>query len=160
MLTLLDAIQGLDVILKIVGDGPMRAKYEKHAFDNNISNVVFEGYKSGEELKNIFRNAAFLVMPSEWYENAPMTVLEAYAYGKPIIGANIGGIPEMVEEGKTGLLFQPCDTEGLRKQITRLLSSPSDIVKMGRSARARVEKDHNASVHYDNLMRVYEAALK
>ncbi len=159
VLTLLDAVEGLDVILKIVGDGPMRAEYEKHVLNNNISNVVFEGYKSGKELKALFRGSSFIVMPSEWYENAPISILEAFAYGKPVIGSEIGGIPEMVIEGETGMLFDPGDTEGLREKITSLLSSPSKVKNMGRNARKMVVNNHNAEEHFKSIMKVYEKVL-
>lgn len=159
VLTLLNAVKGLDVSLKIVGDGPMRKEYEDFAKENSINNVSFEGYKSGDELKNIFRNSAFVVFPSEWYENAPMTILEAFAYGKPVIGSEIGGIPEMVIEGKTGLLFKPCDYNELKEKIKYLLSHPSLITEMGKNARKKVEEEYGSEVHYRKLIEVYKKAL-
>ena len=160
VLTLLDAVKGLDADLRLVGDGPMRADYEKYALDNNISNAVFEGYKSGEELKDIFRNAAFIVMPSEWYENAPITILEAFAYGKPVIGSKIGGIPELVIEGETGMLYRTCRSEDLKEKIRSLLADPTATERMGRNARTMVEDRHSAQVHYEKLMEAYKRALK
>ena len=136
----------------------MGDEYRAYAKDKKINNVVFEGYRTGEDLKNLFRNAAFLLLPSEWYENAPMTVLEAFAYGKPVVGSDIGGIPEMVVEGKTGLLFKPGDYKELREKIDYLVSSPSMIVEMGKEARKKVEEEYNADVHYQSLMEVYDRA--
>jgi len=156
--TLLDAVKGIDVQLRIVGDGPMGDEYRAYAKDKKIDNVVFEGYRTGEDLKNLFRNASFLLLPSEWYENAPMTVLEAFAYGKPVVGSDIGGIPEMVVEGQTGLLFKPGDYMELREKINYLVSRPSTIIGMGREARKKVEEEYNAGVHYQSLMEVYERA--
>ena len=156
--TLLDAVKGIDLQLRIVGEGPMGDEYRAYAKDKKINNVVFEGYRTGEDLKNLFRNAAFLLLPSEWYENAPMTVLEAFAYGKPVVGSDIGGIPEMVVEGKTGLLFKPGDYRELREKIDYLVSSPSMIVEMGKEARKKVEEEYNAKVHYQSLMEVYDRA--
>ncbi|MEC4685699.1 MAG: glycosyltransferase family 4 protein [Nitrospirota bacterium] len=156
--TLLDAVRGIDVLVRIVGEGPGGDEYRAYAKDKKINNVVFEGYKTGEDLINLFRNAAFLVLPSEWYENAPMTVLEAFAYGKPVVGSDIGGIPEMVVEGKTGLLFKPGDYRELREKINYLISMPSMIAGMGREARKKAEEEYNADVHYQRLMEVYERA--
>jgi glycosyltransferase involved in cell wall biosynthesis len=156
ILTLLKAVKGLNVVVRIVGDGPMRAEYETYARENKISNVIFEGYKSGEELRDFFRNAAFLIIPSEWYENAPMTILESFAYGKPVIGSNIGGIPEMVRHGESGLLFEMGNAEDLRTKIKEILSSPSKIIEMGQRARKIVEDEYNAEVHYKRLMEVYK----
>lgn len=155
VLTLLNAVMGLDVILRIAGDGPMRSTYENYIKEKKITNVVFEGYKSGEELKNLFKNAIFLVFPSECYENAPMTILEAFASGKPVIGSKIGGIPEMVIENKTGLLFNPGNNLELRERIHFLLSHPSLVTQMGKNAGEMVENEYNAKTHYEHLMRVY-----
>ena len=160
VLTLLNSVKGLDLTLRLVGEGPMKAYFEKYAHDNGISNVAFEGYRSGKDLRDLYRNSSFLVIPSEWYENAPMTVLEAFAYGKPVVGANIGGIPEMVIEGKTGRLFESGDAGDLREKIADLVSVPSRVKEMGMKAREMVENRHNGAQHYKNLMKVYEDALK
>jgi glycosyltransferase involved in cell wall biosynthesis len=156
ILTLLKAVKGLNVVIRIVGDGPMRIEYENYARKNEISNVIFEGYKSGEELRDFFKNAAFLIIPSEWYENAPMTILESFAYGKPVIGSNIGGIPEMVRHGESGLLFEMGNAEDLRTKIKEMLSSPSKITEMGQRARKIVEDEYNAEVHCKRLMEAYK----
>ena len=156
VLTLLKAVRGLDVPVRIVGDGPMRTEYETYVKENKINSVSFEGYKSGEDLGKLFRNASFVVFPSEWYENAPMTVLEAFAYGKPVIGSNIGGIPEMVVEKETGLLFKPGDYQELKEKIDYLLANPSIVSQMGKKARKKVEEEYNAELHYQRLMEVYK----
>ena len=67
--------------------------------------------------------AAVVVVPSEWYENCPMSVLEAMAYGKPVVGSRMGGIPELVEDGKTGLLFEAGNVNELTSVLDRLMSS-------------------------------------
>jgi len=157
--TLLKAIQHLDIPLKIVGSGPLQTEFKTLAQDQNLKNITFEGYRSGEQLETLFQNAAFLVFPSEWYENAPMTILEAYGYGKPVIGANIGGIPEMIVDGETGLLFPPGDAENLREKINQLWSNPARTAAMGKNARRRVEQMYNSELHYDLLMAVYQRAM-
>jgi len=159
VLTLLKAVNSLDVKLKIVGDGPMRTEYEIFVKENNMTNVEFLGYKSGEELRDILKNCSFAIIPSEWYENAPMTVIEAFACGKPMIGANIGGIPEMITDGETGLLFKAGDYNELREKIVYLLNNPSLIKKMGQMARKKVEREYSEDIHYQRLMEVYKKAL-
>lgn len=156
LLTLLKAVKGLEVTLRIVGEGPMRDEFEAYTSDNKINNVFFEGYKSGEDFRSFLRNSALLVIPSEWYENAPMTVLEAFAYGKPVIGSAIGGIPEMLTEGETGTLFKPGDHGELREKIKYLLANPKIITLMGKKARRKVEEQFNAEIHYQRLMEIYE----
>ena len=75
--------------------------------------MEFLGYKSGKELTDLVENAYFIIVPSEWYENNPMTIIEGYAAGVPVIGTNIGGIPEIIEEGVTGYLFTPANSDSL-----------------------------------------------
>jgi glycosyltransferase involved in cell wall biosynthesis len=155
VLTLLKAIKGRDVNLKIVGDGPLREEYEGFAKDNEIRNVIFEGFKSGVELRDLFRGAAFILFPSECFENAPMTIIEAFAYGKPAIASDIGGIPEMVIDNQTGLLFMPGNYLELREKINYLLENPSLIKKLGLQARKKVEEEYNADIHYKKLIEAY-----
>jgi glycosyltransferase involved in cell wall biosynthesis len=158
--TLLKAVKGIDVRLKIVGDGPIRKDCEEFVSENSIKNVEFLGYKTGNELKEIIRNCNFLIIPSEWYENAPMTIIEAFAYGKPMIGANIGGIPEMISDGETGLLFQSGDYNELREKIIYLLNNPSLITKMGKMAREKAESEYSEEIHYQRLIEVYKKVLE
>lgn len=153
--TLLKAVQNLNVPVRIVGDGPLRPQYERFVRDRRMVHVTFEGYKSADDLKRLYVNAAFLVVPSEWYENAPMTILEACAHGKPVIGSRIGGIPEMIDHGRTGLLFTPGDADELSECIQSLWTDKSLVADMGRAARAKVEREFSCQAHYERLMEVY-----
>ena len=89
--------------LVIAGDGPERAELEPAAGKN----VEFVGFKQGEELRKLVSGAAFACCPSEWRENMPYSIVEAFAAGTPVIGTNIGGIPELVEDSVTGMLCEP-----------------------------------------------------
>jgi glycosyltransferase involved in cell wall biosynthesis len=159
ILTLLAAVEHLDVPVRIVGDGPLKAEYEGFVAEHKMNHVTFEGYKSGEDLKQLYENAAFLVIPSEWYENAPMTILEAYAYGKPVIGSRIGGIPEMIDHERTGMLFAMGDADELAEYIGNLWSNKSLCRQMGHAARDKVEREFPSEVHYEHLMEVYRNLL-
>jgi glycosyltransferase involved in cell wall biosynthesis len=159
ILTLLNASEHLDVPVRIVGDGPLKAEYEDITRDKKMTHVIFEGYKTGEDLKKLYENAAFLILPSECYENAPMTILEAYACGKPVIGASMGGIPEMIEHGKTGMLFEMGDAERLAECILNLWMDKSRRQQMGHAAREKVEREYSAEAHYEHLMKVYRTLL-
>lgn len=156
VITMLKAVKGLDVELKIVGDGPMRKEYEAFARENGIANAIFEGYKTGDGLKDMFKGAAFVVFPSEWYENAPMSILESFAFGKPVVASMVGGVPEMVIDGKTGLLYPMGDDKALWERIKYLASSPSKTIELGRAARLKVERENNAERHMAMLKGVYE----
>ncbi len=157
--TLLRAVQNLDVPVRIVGDGPLRAEYDRHVQEHDTAHVTFEGYKSGDDLRRLYANAAFLVIPSECYENAPMTILEACAYGKPVIGSRIGGISEMIEPGRTGLLFTPGEADELAACIRTLWPDESLRSKMGRAARQKVQKEFSSEAHYEQLMDLYRTLL-
>ena len=177
--TLIDAIKGLDVRLKIIGEGPIGKEVKAKVEVEKINNVEFLGYRMGKELQNEIRNAMFVVIPSEWYENNPLSILESFALGKPVIGSRIGGIPELVEspaharadetlqtalslgvkDGETGLLFEPGNVADLRAKIEYLLANPDKAIEMGRNARKLVEEEYNAEKHYSRLMEIYEQAI-
>lgn len=158
--TLIEAVKGLDVTLKIIGDGPIKSELEAQVRAEGITNVVFVGYKTGDVLKNEIRNCMFTVIPSEWYENNPLSVLEAFALGKPVVGARIGGIPELVRDGETGYTFEPFSTMDLRKKILHLLDNQASIVFLGKNARRFVETEFNPNKYYQKLMAVYAEAIK
>lgn len=116
--TLLEAFKTLPQCkLKIVGTGPKEEELKAFVKDNDMKNVEFLGYKRGKELSDLVSNAYFAIVPSEWYENNPMTIIESYSVGTPVIGAQIGGIPEIVVEGKTGYQFKSGDSDELRAKI-------------------------------------------
>lgn len=146
------------VDLLVVGEGPMRSQLEEVASAD--PRIRFMGYLSGNRLKEITRGALAVVVPSEWYENAPISILESLAFGKPVIGSRIGGIPEIVEEGVNGYLFEPGNVDDLKDKLEIMLSKPNkDIEEMGRAAREKVEKEYNAELHYERLMELYKRAL-
>lgn len=160
--TLLKALQQVKkpIVLKIVGDGPERLELENIAARSQIA-VQFTGYLTGKELQLAIANAKAVIMPSEWYENAPLSLLEAFAYGKPVIGAAIGGIPEMIDDGVNGFLFTPGKIDELKEAIERILTMPDDaLYDMGRSAREKVEREFTPERHYSGLSDIYARALR
>ena len=89
-----------------------------------------------------------------------MSILEAFAYGKPVIGANLGSVPELVENGVTGLLFEPKDNRDLAEKIKSLFQDPKMAKKMGRRARRKVEEIYSAEKYYPKLMQIYEELIR
>jgi len=158
LFTLIEAMKGVDVNLKIIGEGSLKERLELKVKGESKNNVCFLGYKSGEDLKNKIKKSMFVVLSSEWYENNPRTVLEAFALGKPVIGSRIGGIPELVKDGETGLTFEPGNVEDLRDKIEYFINSPYGITEMGKNARRFVEENFNPNKHYKKLMEVYKTA--
>ncbi len=157
--TLIDAVKGIDVVLKIIGDGPIKEELECKVEKEDISNVRFLGYRKGNDLQNEIRKAMFLVIPSEWYENNPRTVIEAFALGKPVVGARIGGIPELVKDGERGLCFEAGNVDDLRQKIEEMILSDSNRGEMGRNARRFVEEELNADKHYERLIDIYRSCM-
>jgi glycosyltransferase involved in cell wall biosynthesis len=157
--TLMRAVKGLPVSLEVIGEGPLREPLQALAQQEAISNVEFAGYMSGGRLDRHVAAAMAVVVPSEWYENNPRSVIEAFALGKPVIGARIGGIPELVRHGDTGLTFTPGGVQDLRSQIEHLLSHPGQVREMGRRGRHLVETELSPERHYEGLMQVYGTAL-
>lgn len=82
-----------------------------------IPNIEYVGFKTGDELIKLIKEAVCSVYPSIWYENCPLSVMESISYGTPVIGANIGGIPELIDDGKTGVLFEPGNVDDLVSKI-------------------------------------------
>jgi glycosyltransferase involved in cell wall biosynthesis len=142
-----------------VGEGPLQNDLESFARQNQISNVEFVGLKNGEELKNIVSDAAFVVVPSEWYENSPLVIYEAFASGKPVIGAAIGGIAELVDHQENGLLFRAGNADDLAGQIQHLLDHPEKLKAFGMAARQKAEQKFDAEPHYHKMMDIYQSLL-
>ncbi len=158
--TLLKAMEGVDIPLLIAGNGPDLPTLERLAMERNLaSRVTFLGHCAQEQLARVIAGALFIVVPSESFENAPMAVLEAFALGKPVVGSDIGGIPEMITSGKTGLLFQPGNPDQLRDAIRHMLASPSNVAVMGDAARVVARTRFSSDAHVRGLLDIYEEAV-
>jgi glycosyltransferase involved in cell wall biosynthesis len=145
--------------LKIIGDGPMRSQLQALVRSRGLQNVEFTGSLGGKALQKQVLGAEFVVVPSEWYENSPLVIYEAFTMGKPVVGARIGGIPELIEHGKDGFLFEAGNSGDLRKTIRIFFDHPGLASRMGRAARVKAEKTFKPEIHYDRLMRLYEDAF-
>lgn len=162
ILTLLEAMRhvGGDSVLNIAGAGELEPEMRQFVETHNLTNVRFVGHLGTDELASLVQRALFTVVPSEWYENYSMTVIESLACGTPVIGANIGGIPEQVRDGWNGYLFNPGDAIGLAGQIQKLLDDRDLAVEMGRRGRSQVETINGPEAHYEQTMVVYEKLLR
>jgi glycosyltransferase involved in cell wall biosynthesis len=158
LMTLLQAVKGLEAELLVIGTGPMERKLKQVAETEDIENVRFAGYRTGEDLMDLVSGSMFTVLPSEWYENNPRSVIESFALGTAVVGARIGGIPELVGEGR-GLCFRSGDARDLRSCIVRMLSQPDEVRQMGRRSRRFAETHLSPDAHYEGLMRLYEELL-
>lgn len=154
MQTLLQTIRLTpNVKYKIAGEGPC-----KHLFQN-IDNCENVGFVSGDKLVEIIKNATICVFPSIWYENCPMSILESIALGVPVIGSNIGGIPELFEEGKTGLVVEPSSVEELKLRIEQLYDDDKKLLEMSKQCISNCElKD--VAAYVSDLEIIYESVRR
>ena len=138
--------------LKIVGKGSEETSLQNRVSDGNYTNIDFLGFKKGKELKDLVRNAYFIIVPSEWYENNPMTIIEGYSASTPIIGARIGGIPEITIDGITGYQFDSgCETS-LLKAIDKAENLSSEDYMTMRSNALNFARKHFAKDNYYNQL--------
>jgi glycosyltransferase involved in cell wall biosynthesis len=159
--TLFNAMKLLpEIKLKVVGVGNELNDAQEYVTSNNLKNISFEGAKWGDELAPIIKKCAFVVVPSEWYEVSPYAILDAYAYGKPVVASNIGGIPEVVDNNDTGILFEPGNVEQLSQTINNLFSNPNEIVMKGNNARAKLANDFSQTNYYEKSFSLFEKLLK
>ena len=145
--------------LLVIGDGELKDELKRITAVHCIKNVTFKDYIFGEDIFSYVRNAAFTVIPSVWFETAGLVIYESFALGKPVIGANIGPIPELIENEVTGLLFEPGNVSDLAQKINSLIARPERISEMGKRARMKIEENYNSDIHYDRLMKLYNNIL-
>jgi glycosyltransferase involved in cell wall biosynthesis len=154
--TFLRAMLGTNIPVRVAGTGPVEDELRKLA-EKDGGSIVLEGHCDGDRLAELYRNAAFVVVPSEWYENAPMSILESFAYGKPVIGTRIGGIPELITEGEHGALVEPGSPDALRTAIQRLWNDRRAQSEMGRKARWLIETKFSQESRSRSLLQIYES---
>jgi glycosyltransferase involved in cell wall biosynthesis len=141
--------------LIIAGDGPERPRLESLAKELNLNHVLFAGMVHGEELQRLITGCSFSVFPSHAYETLGKSILESYAWGRPVIASDLGSRRELVQHGVTGLLYQDGDRKELAHSIGFLFDRPDLIQKMGAAARQRVQADHDPDRHMEKLLELY-----
>ncbi len=155
LLTFVKAVAESGVAATIVGTGPqedeLRALVERTGAD-----VEFAGYQTGDALFDIVRTARALVLPSECYENAPVVLLEAYGVGTPVLGSDLGGIPELIVPGETGNLATAGDASSFAEQLSAMQAmTDTELGDMGRAGRAFVEERFAREQYLDGLLDIY-----
>ncbi len=158
--TLLAAMKKLpDLQCVIAGEGSIRLMLESLIKRDNCRNISFVGFLQGEALADAIRGSICTVIPSEWYENCPLSVLESLAHARPVIGSRIGGIPELIEDGIDGYLFEPGDADDLAKCLELLCRNPNQAAEMGTIGRRKVRANFSPEQHYEKLMHVYRKTM-
>jgi len=145
--------------LKVIGTGRLGEPLQKFVQEEGMTNVEFLGYKSGGELREIVRRAMFVAVPSVVYDNSPLAIYEALAHGKPVVGAAIGGIPELIDESRDGFLFTAGDEESLVQALGRMLECAPQWPEMGRAGRAKAERLFGPEAHLQRMEEIYQRFL-
>ena len=150
------AAQMPDIPFKVAGDGPAFSEMKAKA----PHNVKFVGKLGPDELSEFYNRSRMVVVPSVWFEQFPMVVLEAMGRALPVIGSRIGGLPEIIEEGLTGSLFEPGDGDDLARQVRFLWDDPQLCRRMGIAGRQKAIQKYTEDAYFHNLMAVYQGAIQ
>lgn len=155
--TLIRAAHEANIELKIIGRGPLEEELKILAASLG-ANVSFLGFQTGQALHEAISNARAVVLPSECYENAPISIMESYALGKPVIGADIGGIPELIKEDETGVTFESTNAESLSNSLVKLNNMRDNtLIEMGKAARHWVKTEYTVEKYSERLQNLYSS---
>lgn len=147
------ATLGIHHCLKVAGSGPLEDEIPEQ------TNIVGLGFQEQDNVHSLMDQALFLVVPSEWFEGFPMVIVEAFAHGLPVLASRLGSMGEVIEDGVTGLFFEPGDDKDLAIKANWLLERPEECRRMGRNARNKYVKKYSPEVNYDQLLSIYKEAM-
>ncbi len=144
-LTLLEAAKNLpEYKFVFAGFGSAEEEIKK------VPNAEYVGFKTGDELKTLIAKARVSVCPSEWYENCPFSVIESQVYGTPVVGSRLGGIPELIKEGETGLLFESGNSEDLTEKIKQIIDNNENYIRNCKNVSFETSESY-----YNKLIDIY-----
>lgn len=142
-----------NAVVRVAGTGP-----EGHLLAG-VPGLSHLGALPNEDIRHEMAGASALILPSIWYENFPRTLVEAFGCGLPVIASRIGALAELVEDGVTGLLFEPGDPVDLAAKMRWAAEHPDDLKRMGLAARKHYEENFTADRNYEQLMAIYADAI-
>jgi glycosyltransferase involved in cell wall biosynthesis len=140
-------------LLKAAGDGPLMPLLNKH------SNIEALGFNDSFAIDQLMQKAAFLVVPSEWYEGFPMVLVEAFSHGLPVIASKLGSLAEIVTSNKTGLLFEPGNSNDLADKVRWLIANKEECSRMGNNAKSVYLANYTPEHNIHKLLDVYNKAI-
>lgn len=163
IITLVKAVEKLqnDTPLYILGTGAIEDEVKSYISSHKLdSKIKMLGFKSGDELKKYVAEAKCIILPSEWYENGPYAIMEAMSQGKPVIVSNMGGLPEIVDDGKTGFICNPFDSDDLKSCIEKVCAlSPEEYRQMGKNAVEAAKRDFSPEAYVEKLIQIYKELI-
>lgn len=159
--TLLDGFIGTNYNLKIIGYTSKNYLSELQDYlKGKQHNIEFLGKMEFDRMQDYLSKCLFTVIPSEWYDNLPNTLIEAYALSKCIVASNIGSLAENIENERTGLLFEMKNAIDLKCKISELFENPQKAESMGKNAAQLVDSKYSIEAHYDSLIKVFTKVLE
>lgn len=156
--TLIKAFSNANVEEKlyIVGSGPEEERIRMTVKELGMEDkILLLGFKRGSELQEIVANALCVCLPSEWYENGPYSILEAQALGRPAIVSDHGGLPELVEDGRTGFISEAGNVADLTEKIREMSHTEMDSAYISKMA----AHDYSANLYAEHIIEIYEKIL-
>jgi glycosyltransferase involved in cell wall biosynthesis len=152
---LISAVRTAGVSLVVAGEGPLASQVAA-AVQAQPDRIQWAGRLEAAQVQALVRSARAVVVPSQWYENAPLSVLEAFAAAKPVIASHIGGLPEMIDHGRTGWLVPMDDPNALGEMLAAVRDLPdARVEEVGRAAREYVLTEHSWSGYLDRMQTLY-----
>jgi len=148
-----------EVPFRVIGDGPDIVSLKQLAASVGADNVLFLGSKWKDDLEEELKSCRFVVVPSIWHENFPYVINQAFAFGKPVIGSDRGGIPELVQHGTRGIVYNVNDHELLARAIKELWENPEKVKKLGVQAKEFSDREFNHDSFYRALLEIYKEVL-
>ncbi|MBI3627035.1 glycosyltransferase [Candidatus Uhrbacteria bacterium] len=145
---------------KIAGTGDQENELKTYITKHQLKNIELLGHQTRENTLKLVANARLIILPSIWYENYSIALLEAAAMAKAVIASDIGGNPEIVIDGQTGWLVQPNNPDQLFSKIKAVYNDRELIKTLGQNARAKLLKDNNKEDHYQKIMAIYQRLAK
>lgn len=161
IMTLIKSFYNLpNLNLVILGDGMLKKSVIDFINFNSIKNISIKGFASGEKLNGFIKKSKFVILPSEWYENNPLSIIEAFRFGKPVVASNIGGIPELVKDDYNGYLFDAFSEKSLTSAIIKAEKvSATHYNFLSKNASKFAANNFNADIHYEKLIEIYSSVI-
>jgi len=155
IITMLKVAEKLSNIkFMILGTGPLENYIKNYIIKNNISNIKLIGFVPNNKISDYIRFSKFVIVPSEWYDNLPIIMYETLLCGVPLIGSNIGGIPEIINN-KVGILVEPSNVDELQTKIQYLYENESLRNSLAANAREYISSNFSLDEHYNKIIKLY-----
>lgn len=162
----IDKLKGIDILLDawksikgekliIVGSGPEEDRVKNYIYNNKIDNIDFLGYRKKEEVIDLLSKAKALIIPSQWYEGLPMTLVESFSMNVPVIASKLGNLENLVNDGVNGLLFKYDDKFDLANKINQVSNDKELAFKLSIGAKVSFEELYNKEINYQTLINIY-----